>query len=110
MPQWPQVEFIVRGDSGFCRHRMLQWFDHHTVGYVIGLAKNSRVLQQTEALRSEAQRRYHATKEKQRLFADTRKAEHSDHGSNPRFVVTNLEDEARVCRQSSRWRRFLSGR
>ena len=40
---WPKVKLIVRGDSGFCRWRMLNWFDHHDVGYVIGMARNNRL-------------------------------------------------------------------
>ncbi len=101
------------GDHCAWRQRVLSpphapVFDHHNVGYVMGLAKNDRALKQAEALRSEAQQPYHATKEKQRLFADIRyaaeswdrirlvivKAQRSVHGSNPRFVVTNLEGEA----------------
>lgn len=37
--QWPDVQIIFRGDSGFCRWKMLRWCDHHGVDYIIGLAK-----------------------------------------------------------------------
>jgi hypothetical protein len=30
---WPKVRIIVRGDSGFCRPRMLRWCERHGVGY-----------------------------------------------------------------------------
>jgi hypothetical protein len=102
--EWPKVQIIVRGDSGFCRWRMLRWFDRHGVDYIIGLAKNSRLLDQSFAMRRLGELRYHATHNKQRLFGEIRyaaatwdadrrvlvKVEHSVRGSNPRFVVTNL--------------------
>jgi hypothetical protein len=28
---WPKVRIIFRGDSGFCRHRLLDWCDRHTI-------------------------------------------------------------------------------
>ncbi|MGA3144023.1 MAG: transposase [Verrucomicrobiota bacterium] len=37
---WPQVKIIFRGDSGFCRWRLLRWCEEHQVGYIVGLAKN----------------------------------------------------------------------
>ena len=40
---WPKVKIIFRGDSGFCRHHMLDWCDRSGVGYIVGLAKNSRL-------------------------------------------------------------------
>ena len=105
---WPKVEILVRADSGFCRWRMLRWFDRHGVDYVIGIAKNPRLHDQSLALRTLAQWRYWMMGEKQRLFSEVRyaaqtwdtprrvivKAEHSARGSNPRFVVTNLTGKA----------------
>ena len=105
---WPKVEILVRADSGFCRWRMLRWFDRHGVDYVIGIAKNPRLHDQSLALRTLAQWRYWMMGEKQRLFSEVRyaaqtwdtprrvivKAEHSARGSNPRFVVTNLTGNA----------------
>ena len=101
---WPKVQLIVRADSGFCRWRMLRWFDQHGVGYIIGLAKNARLLDHSYAMRRLAETRYAASRKKQRLFGEIRygarswdterriivKVEHSARGSNPRFVVTNL--------------------
>jgi hypothetical protein len=101
---WPKVKLIVRADSGFCRWRMLRWFDRHHVDYIIGLAKNARLLDQSYAMRVLAELRYQASEEKQRLFGEIRygartwdrerrvivKVEHSRRGPNPRFVVTNL--------------------
>ena len=41
---WPKVKIIFRGDSGFCRWRLLRWCEAQEVGYIVGLAKNPRVL------------------------------------------------------------------
>ena len=101
---WPKVKIIVRGDSGFCRWRMLRWFEENDVGYIIGIAKNDRLLDCSHALRRLAEERHTVSGRKQRLFGEFRyaagswdrrrriiaKVEHSARGSNPRFVVTNL--------------------
>ena len=104
---WPQVKITLRADSGFCRWRMLRWCEGHQVGYVVGLAKNARVLDLAQALIDQAAVDYQAQTKKQRLFGEVNyaakswdcprrvlvKAEHSDKGSNPRFVITNLESD-----------------
>lgn len=101
---WPKVKIIFRGDSGFCRWRMLSWCDRHDVGYIIGVAKNSRLNALASGLLEEAKLLYEKTGEKQRLFSEIKyaactwdkerrilaKAEHTEQGSNPRYVVTNL--------------------
>ena len=106
--QWPQVRIIMRADSGFCRWKMLRWCEGHQVDYVIGLAKNARLLQQAQELMEHSSRAYEANGEKQRQFgwldykAKTwdrprqviAKAEHSAKGSNPRFVITSLQGSA----------------
>jgi len=102
--KWPKVQIIFRGDSGFCRWRMLRWCDNHRVGYIVGLAKNTRINAIAADLMAEAEERFEATGEKQRLFSETMyaaktwdrerrvimKAEYGSQGSNPRYVVTNL--------------------
>lgn len=107
---WPAVKIVFRGDSGFCRWRMLRWCENHDVHYVIGLAKNVRLLGLAEELMSQAVTNQRSDGQKQRLFSwieygakswdRTRrviaKAEHSEQGSNPRFVVSNLEGDAQM--------------
>ncbi len=107
---WPKVKIIFRGDSGFCRHQMLRWCERHEVGYIVGVAKNKRLKALSEKQISDAGKRFAETKQKQRLFggiqyaADTWdrrrrvivKAEHTDRGSNPRYVVTNLSGEPKM--------------
>jgi hypothetical protein len=105
---WPTVQIIVRADSGFCRWRLLRWCDRHGVGYIVGLAKNERLLALAEPLIEQAAMQYERTKQKQRVFGSVEyaahtwdrvrrvivKAEHTYKGRNPRFVVTNLSGEA----------------
>ena len=105
---WPGVKIIFRGDSGFCRWRMMAWCDRHDVGYIIGLAKNARINRLSSELHERAEKTYEQSKEKQRLFGDfsygaaswdiprrvIAKAEYSHRGENPRYVVTNLAGNA----------------
>jgi hypothetical protein len=106
---WPSVRLVIRADSGFCRHRMLAWLDRKGVGYIVGLAKNSRlnalVRPQIEQARSE----FMATGRTGRVFGELEYAagtwkeprrviariEHSAKGDNPRYVVTNLCGDGR---------------
>jgi len=101
---WPEVRIIIRGDSGFCRWRLMRWCDHHGIGYILGLARNSRLEAMVAPLTYEAAVRFERTGQPVRLFDTisyaagswdrTRrviiKAEHNALGANPRFVVVNL--------------------
>jgi len=106
--RFPNVRIVLRGDSGFCRYRMLQWCERHGVKYVVGIAKNARLVEKGAALIRKAEKNFEKTKEKQRLFSEFSyaaeswdrkrrviiKAEHSAQGSNPRFIVTNMNTDA----------------
>ena len=107
---WPDVQIIVRGDSGFCRWRFMKWCDENGVYYILGLAQNSVLLKNALPWTIPAAWHFDRIKDKRtkdekvRLFgsfgyaADTWdrarrvivKAEHTDQGANPRFLVTNL--------------------
>jgi len=101
---WPGVRIIFRGDSGFCRHRMLDWCERHHVGYIVGIAKNARLNALASGLMHKAAARFNDTGEKQRLFGEfayaagswhgkrriIAKAEYTAKGANPRYVATNL--------------------
>ena len=104
---WPNVKIIFRADSGFCRWRLMRWADRHGVDYIIGLAKNVRLKPLARRSMITARWRHRRTGDKQRLFeefvyaAETwdrprrviAKAEHTDAGENPRFVVTSLSGD-----------------
>jgi hypothetical protein len=106
--EWPGVKIIFRGDSGFCRWKLMRWCDRHGVDYLIGLARNKRLEKIAEPFMQEAQQRFEQSQEDQRLFTEFQyaagswdkerrvihKAEHNSHGDNPRFVVTSLGEQA----------------
>jgi hypothetical protein len=102
--RWPNVKIILRGDSGFAIERLMRWCDKNGVFYVFGFAKNP-VLQKHIACEMTLANIQHArSKVKQRRFKWFRyiaegwdrhrwmvgKAEYSENGPNPRFLVTNL--------------------
>jgi hypothetical protein len=101
---WPKVRIILRGDSGFCRWRMLAWCDRNKVGYIVGIAKNKRLNGRIQTLLRDAAQCFGELKSKVRWFTDfdygarswdhprrvIAKIEYTDKGANPRYVVTNL--------------------
>lgn len=101
---WPEVEIVLRGDSGFCRDAIMDWCEQNRVGYVFGLAKNERLLKQVRKPMRQARRQWEQTGKPARVFTEFRyrtretwsrarrviaKAEYLDKGENPRFVVTS---------------------
>jgi hypothetical protein len=105
---FPSVKIVLRGDSGFCRDRMLRWCERHSVGYCVGLAKNARLNAATAGERARLARAFAQTTDKQRTFTEFRYAaqswrgerrviarlEHMEQGDNPRYIVTNLQGQA----------------
>ena len=104
---WPNTRFIVRADSGFCRRRLVQWCERSGVGYVIGLARNARLHAQVEFAEAALADAYAKTGTKQRLIGEfiyaaktwsherrvITRLEYGAQGTNPRFIVTNLEGD-----------------
>jgi hypothetical protein len=106
---WPEVEIIVRADSGFCREELLKWCEDHRVGYVVGFARNDKLRRMIEAPMAEAARQHQQTGQPARVFTEfayqtttgswsrarrvAAKAEQLEGKENPRFVVTNLRAE-----------------
>jgi hypothetical protein len=103
--RWPRVQIVIRGDSGFCREQIMAWCGANNVDYVLGLAKNDRLIKEIEKELEQAKRESEDTGHAARVFKDFHyqtldswsqsrrvigKAEHLPKGSNPRFVVTSL--------------------
>ena len=111
---WPHVRITIRGDSGFCRWKLMRWCDSHDVRYVLGLARNAvlerRAAEWLEQVRTahdidgQSHRVYgtlsYAANSWDRPRRVIVKAEHlcgPDGGkSNPRFVVTNTAGDPRT--------------
>ena len=109
--QWPQVQIVIRADSGFCREEIMAWCEEkeNRVDYVLGLAKNARLKEAIAEELDQAKRLYEQTEQPARVFKDfsyqtlkswsrarrvVGKAEYLKKGSNPRFVVTSLSSDA----------------
>lgn len=110
---WPDVEIIIRGDSGFCREAIMKWCEQNNVGYILGLAKNDRLKREIAAEMAQAKELYRQSGQAERVFNDfdyqtltswsrprrvVGKAEYMARGENPRFVVTSLSREASDAR------------
>ena len=101
---WPDVKIILRGDSGFCRWRLMRWCDSRGIGYVLGLAQNPVLRRAARDEIARAERQFAQTTQPQRIFGTFSyaastwdrsrrvivKAEHTAQGANPRFIVVNV--------------------
>lgn len=108
--EWPEVRIVLRGDSAFCRHRMLAWCERHDVHYIVGLARNRVLEREVQPWTEAAEQGFEATGVKSRLFTEFAYAagtwhrrrrviariEHGPKGRNPRFIVTNLPGDAKT--------------
>jgi hypothetical protein len=104
--RWPKVRVLLRADSGFAREALMAWCEENRVDYLFGLAKNERLIAKIKPELSEAARKSRRTGRAARCFKDfmwstldswsrrrrvVAKAEHTQGGDNPRFVVTSLK-------------------
>jgi hypothetical protein len=105
---WPKTRIIIRGDSGFCRDAIMSWCEDHGVDYLLGLARNARLIRAIGGELQEALEEHECSGRSARRFRDFRyrtrkswscerrvvgKAEQLSNKANPRFVVTNLPIE-----------------
>lgn len=104
---WPATRIILRGDAGFSLPEILQVCERSGVGYAFGFTRNAVLERKIADLLERARVQFMQTQHKARLFDDVyyaartwdeprrmvMKAEWLPKGSNPRFVVTNLEFE-----------------
>ena len=105
---FPESEIVFRGDSGFCREGILSLCESLGIKYVVGQARNNRLVERIRSSLALAKARYLITGKSQRIFSRfeyrTReswstsrsvvaKAEFLPRGENPRFIVTNIPEE-----------------
>ena len=111
--RWPKVRILLRADSGFAREALMTWCENNDVDFLLGLAKNSRLVGEIEAELAAAREQSQRTEKPARRFRDftwqTReswsrarrvvaKAEWTRGEANPRFVVTSLAREEHEAR------------
>lgn len=102
--RWPEVQIVVRADSGFGREELMGWCEAQRVDYVLGLARNQRLRRRIGPEMWQARRQCGASGRPARVFTafDYRtrkswsrarrvvaKAEFIPGKENPRFVVTS---------------------
>ena len=115
--EWPNVKITFRADSGFCRHRMLDWCDKHDVKYVVGIPGNQVLIKSfagpTKAAKaayisSQKQENKESRQNKIKMFSKFKyqaktwqtsrtiiaKVEVTALGTNQRFITTNLKSNA----------------
>ena len=102
---WPQVRIVFRGDSGFCRQRILNYCERAGVHYIVGLARNPRLQQITRFVELSMKDAWERDQIKQRELGEFHYAadswphqrrvitrlEWGEQGCNPRYGVTNLQ-------------------
>lgn len=114
---WPNTRICLRADSGFAREGLMTWCEANGVDYVLGLARNNRLVAKIGRELKGAQREASKTGRAARRFKDFKwttldswsrkrrvigKAEWTKGEANPRFIVTSLkpnEVEGRVLYQ-----------
>jgi len=110
--RWPRVRILLRADGGFCRESLMAWCETNRVDFLFGLARNARLVAEIAGELAAAEAESARTGRPARRYRDFRwltrdswsrarrvvgKAEWTNGGANPRFVVTSLSStEARA--------------
>lgn len=104
--RWSDTRILLRADSGFCRETLMVWCETNKVDYLFGLARNKRLVAEIEVELAVALEESSQTGQPARRFKDLQwrtlkswsrsrrvvaKAEATQGGTNPRFVVTSLD-------------------
>ena len=101
---WPDVVITFRGDGAFCRHNMFNWCERNDINYITAIPANKRIIKHGQKFIDEAKTNFNKKNRKQRVFGEFNyaaktwkrsrriiiKAEFNRHGSNTRYIVTNL--------------------
>ena len=107
--EFPKARIKLRADAGFALPLLYEFCEFFGIQYVIGIAANPRLKEQAQPLQRRLVRRYRRTGEPQRSFSSflyrayswshqrriCYKAEHSESGTNLRFLVTSLKGRSR---------------
>jgi len=89
---------------------MLRWCEKNSVGHIVGLARNSRIIKEARPWIEKAEKPFERTGRKQKVLMSIPyaagswdrkrrvivKAEHGSLGRNPRFVVTKLTGSSKM--------------
>jgi len=106
---WPHVGIIVRGDSHYGCPEVFDYCNEHNLSYIIGLTARNPMFGKIRLLSEKVKELYSEKKCSMKLYGEFQyqakswscvqrvicKVEHSEKGSNIRFIVTNLENNNR---------------
>jgi hypothetical protein len=103
--RWPRVRILLRADSGFAREELMAWCEASRVDFLLGLARNARLVGEITDELAAAAAESAATGKAARRFKEfswstldswsrerrvVAKAEWTEGEANPRFIVTSL--------------------
>lgn len=102
---FPDTEFIIRGDAGFGVPEMYDFCEQNGYKYILGLISNDVLNRNTQKLSEKAKNLFEETKNKQKEYTRFNyqagtweherevisKVEYNRHGSNTRYIVTNMD-------------------
>lgn len=119
--RWPKTKIVIRGDGQFCSHDFMDWVKkQRDVDFIFGLSTNSKLMEKVLGLMDHAALLYKQTGVKVKKYVRflyranswdslqwvIAKVEHSEKGSNVRFIVTSMFDttagdmyETRYCQR-----------
>jgi Transposase DDE domain group 1 len=121
--RWPRVPIIIRADSGFARDDLMAWCEANDVHFVLGLAKNDRLIAEIADELARAERTSRRIGKPARCFKSfmyqTRrswscrrrvvgKAEFTEGEANPRFIVTSFN--RRECKSKPLYEKLYCAR
>src|SRR5260370_3023029 len=67
---WPLVKIQLRGDAGFCREKLMAWWEREGIAYIFGLAQNPRLKKQIEAEMAPDEEQYTQTQAPARVYSE----------------------------------------
>jgi hypothetical protein len=110
---WPKTKIIFRGDSAFCRWRLMRWCERRDIGYIIALNSYATVSRKTKTFLDEVKKQFAKTGEKQTSYKEITyaagswdkerrvivKSECRSNASMQHQVLTNLKSKPKAIYQ-----------
>lgn len=90
--EFPKARIKLRADAGFALPLLYEFCEFFGIQYAIGIAANPRLQEKAQRLQRRLTRRYRRWSHQRRICY---KAEHTESGTNVRFLVTNLKGRSR---------------
>ena len=89
--RWPNVDILLRGDSGFARENLMRWCEGNAVDYVFGLARNEVLLKKAQRVRGKAAMAMIETGQPVRAYGNFHHITKSRTWARPRRVIAKVE-------------------